>query len=565
MPCNTRLSRALGRQWRVRVSALFAVLALSVGVAGADDDYVYQVTRGDTLIGLTRTLLKNPADWGKVAAHNRMKSPNVITPGQRIRVPFSLLNSALMPAEVVHVEGEVKSAQSGGIASVLALGAKLAEGASVETGKNGYATLKLHDGSTVQVRADTRVQVEKSRSYAGVGIFDSLIKLASGRVESTVQKSNGLSSRQAIETPLATLSVRGTHYRATMDGQSRVTRGEVTEGAVVVAGAVAGQGEGKSVSAGFGTVVDAARRVTDPVALLSAPDIAKLPALQERPLLRFSLPEVAGASAYRAQVSRDEAFNAVINETLSKSPDVRVAGIADGHYYLKVRAIDALGLEGRDATHVFTLKARPEPPLVSIPASKGKVRATEVEFRWAENVEAATYHLQVAKDAGFKQLVHEDKAIQGPRTVSKMPLGHYFWRVASLRKDGDRGPYGDVAIFTLMAPPAAPEPPSMDDKSVSFRWAGEPGQKFAFQLSSDDKFSKLVSERVLDVPEIALPKPAPGTYFVRYRATDPDGFVGPYASVQRLVITAPPPLPPCLKDSAGSCVGTSYGIVGVSF
>ena len=564
MSCNTRLSGAPGRQWRVSVPALFTVLALSAGLAAAEDDYVYQVTRGDTLIGLTRTLLKSPADWGKVAAHNRMKNPNMISPGQRIQVPFSLLNSALMPAEVVHVEGDVKSAQAGGNPSVLALGAKLAEGASVETGKNGYATLKLHDGSTVQVRADTRVQVEKSRSYAGAGIFDSLIKLFSGRVESTVQKGvekgGGVNTRQSRETPFATLSVRGTHYRVTMDGVAQVTRGEVTEGAVAVSGA----GAAKRVEQGFGSVVDASRRVPDPEALLAAPDVAKLPILQERPLLRFTLPAVAGASAYRAQVARDGAFNGVINETISKSPDVRVAGIADGLYYLKVRAIDALGLEGRDATHVFTLKARPEPPLVSMPVSKGKVRAAEVEFQWAENVEAATYHLQVAKDAGFKQLVHEDKAIQGPRMVSKMPLGQYFWRVASLRKDGDRGPYGDVATFTLMSPPAAPEPPSMDDKSVGFRWAGEPGQKFVFQLARDDKFSTLVSERELDVAEIALPRPAPGTYYIRYRATDPDGFAGPYASTQRFVITAPP-LPPCLKDSAGNCVGTSYGFVGARF
>ena len=560
MSCNTRLSGASGRQWRVSVPALFTVLALSAGLAAAEDDYIYQVTRGDTLIGLTRTLLKSPADWGKVAAHNRMKNPNMISPGQRIQVPFSLLNSALMPAEVVHVEGDVKSAQAGGNPSVLALGATLAEGASVETGKNGYATLKLHDGSTVQVRADTRVQVEKSRSYAGVGIFDSLIKLVFGRVESTVQKSGGSSSRQAIETPLATLSVRGTHYRVTMDSRLLVTRGEVTEGAVVVAGA--GGGSEKNIAAGFGSVVDASRRVPDPVALLAPPNVSNLPLLQERPLLRFTLPVVTGATAYRAQVARDAAFNAVVNETLSPTPDVRVAGVADGRYFLKLRAIDAQGLEGRDATHEFTLKARPEPPLVSMPMSK--VRAAEVEFQWAENVEAASYHLQVARDVTFKQIAYEDKAIKGPRAVGKMPLGQYFWRVASLRKDGDRGPYGDVATFTLMSPPAVPEPPAMDDKSVSFRWAGEPGQKFVFQLASDDKFSKLVSERALDVAEIALPKPAPGTYYIRYRATDPDGFAGPYLSAQRFVITAPP-LPPCLKDSAGNCVGTSYGFVGASF
>ena len=60
--------------------------------------------------------------------------------------------------------------------------------------------------------------------------------------------------------------------------------------------------------------------------------------------------------------------------------------------------------------HAFTLKARPEPPLVSTPAAKGKVRTAEVEFKWSENAEAGTYHLQVARDAAFRDIAFEDKA-----------------------------------------------------------------------------------------------------------------------------------------------------------
>lgn len=541
------------------------VALLATGVvqqARANDDYAYQVTRNDTLIGVTTRLLTTPADWPKVARYNNKRNPNYLSPGETVRIPFSMLKTTPATATVSHVQGDVKAASGGASASALALGASLAEGAQVTTGKDGYVTLKLQDGSTVRVQSATQVQVERMRTYAGVGVFESAMRLASGRVESLVQKfrpdAGATQTRNSVNTPLASLAVRGTEFRVTMDTQSNQTRGEVLSGVVVVSNEASGAGE-KRLDAGFGSVVDASKMLTDPVALLVAPDVSKLPKLQERPLLRFALPATPGASAYRAQVARDADFNLVVAEQLSKSPEVRVSDIADGGYFLRVRAVDARGLEGRDATHAFTLKARPEPPLVAYPVPKGKVRAPEVEFKWAENTEAAVYHLQVAKDAGFKSLVHENKAIKGPLAAVKLPLGDYFWRVASLRKDGDRGPYGDVASFALMAPPAQPEPPKIGDGGIQFRWSGEPGQKFEFQMASDAKFAQIVTARLLDKPEIDLPRPKPGTYFMRYRATDPDGFVGPFITPQTFSVPVPPP---CLEDSAGRCVSATHGIVG---
>ena len=394
------------RNTRVIASAgvfTLAISLLAMPANSADDDYVYKVSKGDTLIGLTARLLKTPADWPQVARYNRLSNPNFIRPGLELRVPMALLNHALAPVTVTHVQGDVKAANGGNgnaAPSVLALGATLAEGVVVVTGKDGYVTLKLQDGSTVRVQSGTEVQVERQRTYNDVGILESVIKLISGRVESLVQKSRSeekkpAQTRHGVTTPLANLAVRGTEFRVTMDAQSNNTRGEVLAGAVAVAADGAATG-GKQVGAGFGSVVDAAKMVSDPIALLAAPDVAQLAKLQERTIVRFPLPALGGARGYRAQVARDEAFNLVVAEIVSPSPELRVTNIADGGYFLRVRGVDERGLEGRDATHAFTLKARPEPPLTSLPPPKGKVRATEVEFKWSENTEAATYHLQIA-------------------------------------------------------------------------------------------------------------------------------------------------------------------------
>ena len=43
----------------------------------------------------------------------------------------------------------------------------------------------------------------------------------------------------------------------------------------------------------------------------------------------------------------------------------------------------------------------------------------------------------------------------------------------------------------------------------------------------------MVIEKNLDKPEISIDKPGEaGIYFMRYRATDPDGFVAPFSSAQ---------------------------------
>jgi hypothetical protein len=551
-----------GGMIRVLLMAAMAWPIQAVAATGADGDYVYQIVKGDTLIGLSERLLNSPRDWPAVARHNRLPNPNYLVPGAGLRVPLALLKSTLAVATVAQVQGDVKAAANAGAEpSVLALGATLGEGARVTTGKDGYVTLKMQDGSTVRIQTDTQVQVERQRTYPDVGILESVINVIVGRLTSLVQKfrpDENKQTRHNVKTPLANLAVRGTEFRVTMDPQTRETRGEVLAGAVAVGAEGAATGA-KRVDAGFGTVVDASKSVSDPVVLLAAPNVSQLPKLQERTLLRFALPALDGARGYRAQLARDEAFSTVVAEIVSAGPEIRVTDISDGGYFMRVRAVDARGLEGLEAAHAFTLKARPEPPVTTTPTPKGKVRASEVTFQWAENTEAATYHLQIAKDAVFKSVVFENRLIKGAQTEPvKLAPGNYFWRIASLRRDGDRGPYGDIASFALLPPPAQPEPPVVGSSGIQFRWSGEPGQIFQFELAHDSKFAKPILSRALNQPQFELPRPGPGTYFIRIRATDPDGFVGPYSAPQTFTVAS------CLTDSNGRCVSAAYGIVGTT-
>ena len=78
-----------------------------------------------------------------------------------------------------------------------------------------------------------------------------------------------------------------------------------------------------------------------------------------------------------------------------------------------------------------------------------------------------------------------------------------------------------------------PNPPKDEGGRISFSWGAEAGQTFEFQLAHDAAFKNIAIEKKLDKPEITIEKPTDsGTYFMRFRSIDPDGFVAPYSSPQ---------------------------------
>jgi len=60
-------------------------------------------------------------------------------------------------------------------------------------------------------------------------------------------------------------------------------------------------------------------------------------------------------------------------------------------------------------------------------------------------------------------------------------------------------------------------------------------------MARDLAFTQVVQQKETSEAKLVLPKPAAGEYFVRVRATDPDGFVGAWSSPQRFVVAASRP------------------------
>jgi hypothetical protein len=505
--------------------------------AHGDSDYPHVVRKRETLVSIGKELLQEPRDWPRLQRHNRISNPRHLRPGTMLRIPLALMRREAVNAQVATIQGDVRAN-----GTPLAVGDRIEQGRELTSGENSFATITLIDGSRLVLQPRSRLKLEEMTRTRDGAATHTHMRLEKGRVESDVSTSSPQHPRYRVTTPTATIGVRGTSFRVGIDDAEAGSRAEVTQGTVA---ASAGQSPDKptAVAAGYGVVAQPGGQLSKPIALLPPPNVNGLARVQEQTIIRFAVPPLADADRYRFQIGAGASMSNVLAEALSTKPESKFADLPDGDYTMRVRGIDARGLEGRDADFAFRLKARPEPPFAISPVGGAKRRGESAPLVWAENTEATRYRIQIAADASFATPVADIDGVTGTTIMpaNRLAAGNYYWRARSIRADGDAGPWGDAQHFALKPLPGDPDAASVGEKNIDFAWPGEPGQTFLFQIARDAGFADLVTERHLDRPMTAIPKPETGTYYMRVRATDPDGIVGPFTRAQQIEV---PPAPP---------------------
>lgn len=519
-----------------RPLALVTLMAASWPAWGDDAALSYTVVPHDTLIGLGRTLLVRPGNWPEVARLNALPDPNYIVPGQVLQIPMRLLRATQVPAQLVSVEGEVTMAGQPARA-----GDALQPGQSLATAANSSAVLLLGDGSRVKLVPLSETTLQEHRRFGlrpnaqasapQEGLFAATMRLVRGGIEVLAAKVRRAKPLE-VTTPTAVIGVRGTEYRVHL--QDGVSNTEVLEGRVR---ADAVGASGADVAAGFGAALKAGQAPAV-VALPPAPDLSGVPARFERPLLRFTVP--GETLPLRVQVAADAAFDRVLrDEWVPAGEEVRLAGLDDGVWQLRVRRVGPQGVEGFDSRREVTLKARPEPPAAMSPRANAKTIVGPVELAWARNIEAHHARLQLARDPDFAQTVQQDDALSGQSVRFELNQpGHYYWRLASVKADGDQGPWGDAQHFELRPLPEAPSGSlSADGKTLELRWLGRPEDRQQVELARDPAFEQVIARGELAEPRWVTPRPElPGTVYFRYRSVEDDGFVTPWSSTLKIEV-----------------------------
>ena len=493
----------------------------------------YYAVERDTLLVIAQKFTGKSSNWQTIGKLNRIRNDRSIPIGTAIFIPSELLLDVPSVATVVALAGAVTETKKDGAIANLAVEAKVFEGSQITTSKNGFITLALPDESRISIPSNSQVSMAKLRMTQYTKSPRTEIRLVQGRVESKITPLSKNQGRFEVTTPLSIAGVRGTHFRVGLNENgiaNEVLTGGVAVGKIEKPNALV-------LPAGQGNIINKVS-VGKATTLLPAPSLEQGFELQERITLQFAVLPQVNAVNYRAQISLDPESQHLIAESMAKNLRFKFDDIEDGQYFIRTTAIDSQGLEGMPSVLAFKMKARPEPPFPLQP--KKKIRSESVTFNWTQAADAKTYRLQVAPDALFQKILIDQEGLNGVEFVaSNLVKGHYFWRIATIKETKgqlDQGPYSFPEAFELLAPQTMNAFSDAGSDSLEFSWPSEPDQSFLVQISEDKDFKKMFLSKETKEASLKIPRPASGNYFIRVRATDPDGFVGRFSSTQKFEI-----------------------------
>lgn len=315
--------------------------ALSQPAGAQGEDFLYRTMAGDTLLELAERFTAAPSNWRILQQLNAVSEPRQLPMRKMLRIPFSLIPVVPASINARHVSGEVSVN-----GSPLRPGAPVVEGAVVETGADGFATLSLEDGSTITVDNNATIRLPRIRAFKNTGLTDTILSVKAGSVDSVVSPEETGVGRFEIQTPVTVTGVRGTRLRVHSDQQG--SRTELLKGHAHLGARHDGQ---VLLAPGQGAATGADGKLSAVRTLLAKPQLSA--PVRGASGWALSFPPVPGATNYLVRVAADAEGTRVYSSELFSTPPATFKAPGAGTFYVLVRAIDEAGLMGEDAMQPF--------------------------------------------------------------------------------------------------------------------------------------------------------------------------------------------------------------------
>jgi hypothetical protein len=347
-----------------------------------------------------------------------------------------LLKDEPSDATIIARTGSVSAAAPDGAPLLLDIGSKVSEGTRITTSGNSFLTLQLADLSRISLPSNTSIELAKLRKAMYTGAPRTELKLVRGKVVSRVSPLNINKGRFEVHTPISVAGVRGTYFRVGYNGKK--VANEVIEGNVLTS--APSTPDTRMLNSAKGNIVQV-KSIGPAIDLLPAPLLASEP-YRQAGAAQFALTPIEGARAFHIQIAQDSEVLSPIAEATGDSTNVTIENIQEGNYFIRVTAIDGLGLEGMPRTMAATIRDRLVPQeSATLPApSVAQSDSREMLLRW-NGAPTQKYNIQVARDLDFSWLQFTTTVVGNEIRFPRPSFGTYYTRVQTVNADGSTSPF----------------------------------------------------------------------------------------------------------------------------
>lgn len=234
----------------------------------------------------------------------------------------------------------------------------------IRTFVESYAELSFLDGSNIQVEPNTIAVIRKSRIDRLNNAGDTEITLEDGGLLAKLSSAGKNRSRYTLNAGTSTSELRTQNFYAETDDTDLVKLTNYDGEAIVNSNNVS-----ITIRENEGTIVERGQAPLDPVKLLPAPALtwATTDTVVNNETIVFAFADIEGAQNYRIQYDRSPNFTQDVTEVQTTETSLVMDELPMGMTYVRVQAIDELGLRGpfsKTARIIRTVDSTPPPVFI---------------------------------------------------------------------------------------------------------------------------------------------------------------------------------------------------------
>lgn len=240
------------------------------------------------------------------------------------------------------------------------------------------------------------------------------------------------------------------------------------------------------------------------------------------------------AEHYRYQISKDQNFGTILQDSAYSDTSVTVTGLDySTTYYWRVRSENASGVSEWTTPNSFTtISAETLIPALLTPESGSENQDTSLTLTWSEIDFATSYQYQLSIVTDFSTTVSSSITSALEMQINGLEYGtEYFWRLRSITEN-DTSAWSDVAQFqTKIAKPNTPNTLTPVNSAVEVEispvltWNNATrADSFIVELAKSSDFTSIdFSYRDVDTTTVALGLEYETTYYWRVKAKNTTG------------------------------------------